>query len=403
MDESSKVYVGLDVHKDTIAIAQAAPGRDPARLMGEIAHDVNRLIRKLQPLGDPAGVRIVYEAGPTGYGLQRKLRELGYACEIIAPSLIPKRAGDRVKTDRRDCLRLAELSRAGELKAIWIPDPADEAIRELSRAREDAVTARTRARHQLRGFLLRHDIRYPGKTAWTKTFGRWLATLSFEAPGSQIAFTEYCLAVQSCDARVERLSLSLLQAIQGWRFEKVVRALCALRGIDAVSAIGLVAEIGDIARFDHPRKLMGYLGLVPSERSSGERVNRGPITKSGNAQTADRGGLVLSIQTQGGLPGAAQAGGSARVRARHRVEGAAAIDRALRQAARARRHAQQGLRGRRTGTCRLCLGRGPQRLRRALENSKRRSLNHENQQIDPAMRRGPRQEEPSSLLFRHST
>ena len=283
MDESSKVYVGLDVHKDTIAIAQAAPGRDPARLMGEIAHDVNRLIRKLQPLGDPAGVHIVYEAGPTGYGLQRKLRELGYACEIIAPSLIPKRAGDRVKTDRRDCLRLAELSRAGELKAIWIPDPADEAIRELSRAREDAVTARTRARHQLRGFLLRHDIRYPGKTAWTKTFGRWLATLSFEAPGSQIAFTEYCLAVQSCDARVERLSLSLLQAIQGWRFEEVVRALCALRGIDAVSAIGLVAEIGDIARFDHPRKLMGYLGLVPSERSSGERVNRGPITKSGNA------------------------------------------------------------------------------------------------------------------------
>ena len=283
MDESSKVYVGLDVHKDTIAIAQAAPGRDPARLMGEIAHDVNRLIRKLQPLGDPAGVHIVYEAGPTGYGLQRKLRELGYACEIIAPSLIPKRAGDRVKTDRRDCLRLAELSRAGELKAIWIPDPADEAIRELSRAREDAVTARTRARHQLRGFLLRHDIRYPGKTAWTKTFGRWLATLSFDAPGSQIAFTEYCLAVQSCDARVERLSLSLLQAIQGWRFEEVVRALCALRGIDAVSGIGLVAEIGDIARFDHPRKLMGYLGLVPSERSSGERVNRGPITKSGNA------------------------------------------------------------------------------------------------------------------------
>ena len=282
MDESSKVYVGLDVHKDTIAIAQAAPGRDPARLMGEIAHDVNRLIRKLQPLGDPAGVHIVYEAGPTGYGLQSELRELGHACEIIAPSLIPRRAGDRVKTDRRDCLRLAELSRAGELKAIWIPDPADEAIRELSRAREDAVTARTRARHQLRGFLLRHDIRYPGKTAWTKTFGHWLATLRFEAAGSQIAFTEYCLAVQACDARVQRLSLSLLQAIQGWRFEGVVKALCALRGIDAVSAIGLVAEIGDIARFDHPRKLMGYLGLVLSERSSGERVNRAPITKSGN-------------------------------------------------------------------------------------------------------------------------
>ena len=123
MGESNKVCVGLDVHKDTIAIAQAAPGRDPARLMDEIAHDVNRLIRKPQPLGDPAGVHIVYEAGPTGYGLQRKLRELGYAFEIIALSLIPKRAGDRVNNDRRDCLRLAELPRAGELKAIWIPDP----------------------------------------------------------------------------------------------------------------------------------------------------------------------------------------------------------------------------------------------------------------------------------------
>ena len=257
MNEGTKVYVGLDVHKESIAIAQDAPGWGPARLVGEIWHGVNRLIKRL-----PA---------------------LGYACEIIAPSLTPRLAGDRVKTDRRDCLRLAELSRAGELKAIWIPDLADEAIRELSRAREDAVTARTRARHQLRGFLLRHAIRYPGKTAWTKTFGRWLRTLNFEAAGSQIAFTEYCLALQACDARVERLSLSLVQAIQGWRFEGVVRALCALRGIDVVSAVGLVAEIGDIARFDHPRKLMGYLGLVPSEHSSGERINRGPITKSGNA------------------------------------------------------------------------------------------------------------------------
>ena len=283
MNEDTKVYVGLDVHKESIAIVQAAPGRGPARLVGEIGHDVNRLIKRLQALGEPEDVHIVYEAGPTGYGLQRKLQALGYACEIIAPSLIPRRAGERGKTDRRDCLRLAELSRAGELRAIWIPDPADEAIRELSRAREDAVTARTRTRHQLRGFLLRHAIRYPGKTAWTKMFGRWLGTLNFEAASSQIAFTEYCLALQACDARVERLSQSLVQAIQGWRFEGVVRALCALRGIDVVSAVGLVAEIGDIARFDHPRKLMGYLGLVPSKHSSGERINRGPITKSGNA------------------------------------------------------------------------------------------------------------------------
>ncbi len=284
MNEGTKVDVGLDVHKESIAaIAQAAPGRGPARLVGEIGHDVSRLIKRLQALVQPDDVHIVDEAGPTGYGLQRKLQALGYACEIVAPSLIPRRAGERVKTDRRDCLREAELSRAGELKAIWIPDPADAAIRELSRAREDAVNARTRARHQRHRFLLRHDLRVAGKTAWTKAVGRCLGTLSFEAIGSQIAFTECCLAVQACDARVDRLSLSLVQAIQGWRREGVVRALCALRGIDGVSAVGLVAEIADIARFDHPHKLMGSLGLVPSEHSSGERVSRGPITKSGNA------------------------------------------------------------------------------------------------------------------------
>jgi transposase len=283
MEEISKLYVGLDVHKDSITIALARPGREPAQLLAEIAHDVSRLLKSLARLGDPAQIHVVYEAGPTGYGLQRKLQAAGYYCEIIAPSLIPRRPGQRVKTDRRDSIRLAELSRAGELKPIWIPDPDDEAVRELSRAREDAVNARTRARHQLRGFLLRHDIRYAGKTAWTKTFYRWLGTLKFDAPARQIAFTEYHLAVQACDERVARLSGSLLQSITGWRFENVAKALCALRGIDVVSAVGLVAEIGDIARFDHPRKLMGYLGLVPSEHSSGDRISRGPITKSGNA------------------------------------------------------------------------------------------------------------------------
>lgn len=282
MDKGIKIWVGLDVHKESIAIAEAHQGREAAQFVGEIAHDLNKLLKRLGALGQPEQIHVVYEAGPTGYGLQRSLSERGYTCEIIAPSLIPKLAGCRVKTDRRDCLRLAQLSRAGELQPIWIPAAEDQAIRDLSRAREDAVEARTRARHQLRGFLLRHDVRYPGKTAWTKSYYLWLGKIKFEAAAQQIAMTEYALAVQACDERVARMSQALLTAIEGWRFEPVVKALRALRGIDSVSAIGLVAEIGDIARFDHPRKLMGYLGLVPSEHSSGERVNKGPITKAGN-------------------------------------------------------------------------------------------------------------------------
>lgn len=283
MDERIKFFVGLDVHKNTIAVAVAEAGRTPAQLVGSIAHDVPRLLKRLARYGEPAQVEVVYEAGPTGYGLQRALAKRGYRCQVIAPSLIPKRAGDRVKTDRRDSVRLAELARAGELRAVWIPDPADESIRDLARAREDAVNTRTQMRQQLKAFLLRHDVRYPHKTSWSKTFYRWLATLNFGATGAQTAFTEYWQAVISADERVARLTVALIASIVGWRFELVVQALTALRGIDQVSAIGLVAEIGDIDRFAHPRQLMAYLGLVPSEHSSGERVARGSITKTGNA------------------------------------------------------------------------------------------------------------------------
>jgi transposase len=282
MDEGIKVFVGLDVHKDSIAIAAAEAGRSAARLVGQITHDVPKVIKTLARLGEPGALHVVYEAGPTGYGLQRALAAKGYRCEVIAPSLIPRRAGDRIKTDGRDCRRLAELARAGELRAVWIPDAGDEAIRDLSRAREDTVDARTQARHQLKAFLLRHGIRYSGKTAWTKSFYRWLGELSFGDASSQTAFTEYHLAVQAADQRLQRLTTALTASVAGWRFEPVVQALRALRGIDAVSAIGLVAEIGDIARFDHPRKLMAYLGLVPSEQSSGDRVRKGSITKTGN-------------------------------------------------------------------------------------------------------------------------
>jgi transposase len=283
MEEISKGHIGLDVHKDSISVGLAEAGRAPGRVIGKIAHDVNKLVKLLNKLGEPQQLHLVYEAGPTGYGLQRELSARGYTCEVIAPSRMPRRPGDRVKTDGRDCVQLAECSRAGQLSTVWVPEPGDEAIRDLARAREDAVNSRTQARHQLKGFLLRHGVRYTGKRSWTKIYYRWLAGLSFEAQARQTAFTEYWLAVQAADERVQRLTVALEASVVGWRFEAVVAALRALRGVDSVTAIGLVAEIGDLARFDHPRKLMGYLGLVPSEHSSGDRISRGSITKVGNA------------------------------------------------------------------------------------------------------------------------
>ena len=283
MEERSKFHVGLDVHKDSISVAVAEPGRSAGRLIGKVMHDVPKLLKVLTRIGTAEQLHLVYEAGPTGFGLQRALAAKGYACEVIAPSQIPRRPGDRVKTDGRDSVQLAECSRAGQLSAVWIPDPEDEAIRDLSRAREDAVNSRVRARHQLKGFLLRHDIRYTGKTSWCGAYYRWLATLNFGVGAAQTAFTEYWHAVKSADDRVERLTKALVASTMDWRFEPVVSALQALRGVAAITAIGLVAEIGDLERFAHPRKLMGYLGLVPSEHSSGERTSRGSITKTGNA------------------------------------------------------------------------------------------------------------------------
>lgn len=283
MGKGIRTYVGLDVHKDSIAVGTAEAGGGSGRFVGSLRHDVVHLRKLFERLGGRDALKIVYEAGPTGYGLQRALVSDGYQCEVIAPSLIPKRPGDRVKTDRRDGVRLAELARAGELKPIWVPQAEDEAIRDLARAREDAVNARTQARHQLKGFLLRNGLRYPARTAWSRSFYRWLGTVSFQHIAAQTSFAEYRLAVEAAEQRVGRLSEALESSIAGWRFESVVAALRALRGIDTVSAIGLVAEIGDIGRFAHPRQLMGYLGLVPSESSSGDRVRKGPITKTGNA------------------------------------------------------------------------------------------------------------------------
>jgi transposase len=283
VDERINFFVGLDAHKDSTSIAACEAGREAARFVGTIGPDVHALLRLLGKAGDPAQVSVVYEAGPTGYGLYRELSRRGYRCQIVAPSLIPRRPGERVKNDRRDCGRLAELSRAGELKPIWVPDEAHEAMRNLWRAREDAVGMRLKARQQLKAFLLRHARRYPGKTSWTKSHECWIAGLHFEHQGDRIALAEYQLSAQAAEQRVQRLTNALSETVKGWRFEPVVAALRALRGIDTVGAIGLVSEIGDIGRFSSARQLMGYLGLVPSEHSSGNSIHRGSITKTGNA------------------------------------------------------------------------------------------------------------------------
>jgi transposase len=283
MDQDIKVFVGLDVHKESISISVCEAGREASQFRGTIRHDVPALLKVLRKLGTPATQLVAYEAGPTGYGLYRSLLQEGYACQVVAPSLIPQRPGDRIKTDRRDSARLAELLRAGALKAIWVPDVEHEALRNLWRAREDALQMRLKARQQLKAFLLRQGRIYAGKTSWNKTHARWLADQSFEHAGDQLAFTEYVLAAQGADERLARLDQALVQSTRGWRFEPVVSALRTLRGINTVSAIGLIAEIGDIQRFAHPRHLMSYLGLVPSERSSGNTVRRGSITKTGNA------------------------------------------------------------------------------------------------------------------------
>jgi transposase len=208
---------------------------------------------------------------------------LGYHCEVVAPSSIPKRSGDRVKTDRRDALLLARLARAGELSAVRVPDAVDEALRDLVRAREDAIREQRNARHRLKALLLRNGIVYAGHTAWTAAHLRWLATLTLPHPTQQIAFQEYLHATSDATARAARLEQSLRDALPGWSLAPMVAALQALRGVSVIVAVTLVAEIQQFHRFANPRQLMAYLGLVPSEDSSGPRRRLGAITKAGNA------------------------------------------------------------------------------------------------------------------------
>ena len=282
MDEIITGFVGLDAHAESTAVGFAEAGRAAPRFIGTVGPKLAELTKALGKLGAPGTLLVVYEAGPCGYGLARELLALGYHCEVVAPSRIPKKPGERIKTDRRDALKLASLARAGELTAVTIPDERDEAIRDLSRARVDAVRARLKARQQLQALLLRHGRRYNGNTAWTAAHERYLADIAFAHPAQDIAFTEYRQAVGECDTRVRRLGEALAHEVESWRMQPVVGAVMTLRGLDLVAATTVVAELGDLRRFARPRELMGYLGLVPSEHTTGSKRRLGAITKTGN-------------------------------------------------------------------------------------------------------------------------
>jgi transposase len=282
--DHSEAFIGLDTSKLRNAVAIAEGGRTgEVRFLGEVdntAAATGKLVRKLA--GRYERLTFCYEAGPTGYGLYRQIKGLGQACMVVAPSLIPKRPGDRVKTNRRDALGLAKQLRAGELTAVWVPDPRHEAMRDLTRARGAAVEDLRSKRQQVSSFLLRLGLHYGGKKTWTKTHMSWLASQKLEHAEQRIAFEEMLLAVRQAQERIARLEGAIRTAVPDWWLAEVVAALMAMRGIDMISATAFLAEIGDLSRFRTPRELMAYLGLVPSEHSTGDTVRRGGITKTGN-------------------------------------------------------------------------------------------------------------------------
>jgi len=279
--ERYALYVGLDVHKETIAVAVAEPGRGEARYVGEIANTpkaVKKLVDRLA--GEVSGELMLfcYEAGPCGYGLYRQLLDLGQACEVVAAP-----SSGRIKTDRRDAMGLARLLRAGELRRVWVPDEEQEAMRDLSRCRSDFKGQEQKARQQLNAFVLRRGHHWPrGKSRWTQAHYNWLESLKFEQPAQQVVLQEYVEAVRAATVRVAQITEQLMAAIRQWKLGPVVDSLVALRGIDKIAAVTILAELGDISRFGSPTQLMGYLGLVPGEHSSGRRRRQGSITCAGN-------------------------------------------------------------------------------------------------------------------------
>jgi transposase len=280
-------YVGLDVHAQSISIAVAEGGRDgEVRSVGKVANTPEAVRKAIKKLGPVEKLAVCYEAGPCGYVLYWQLTQLGVKCEVVAPTLVPTKSGDRVKTDRRDAEKLARCYRSGDLTAVWVPDAAHEALRDLVRAREGAKENQRRARQQLRHFLLRHGRQGPpGTRPWTGKYEAWLKSVRFEEPALEATLADYVNEVRHARDRVERLERAIDTAVEAAppRAKAVIEALQALRGIAKVSAVTLVAELGSLKRFAHPRQLMGYAGVVSREDSTGTRIRRGGITKTGNA------------------------------------------------------------------------------------------------------------------------
>lgn len=286
MAQSTPLFVGLDVHKDSIAVAHASgQSADPPVFVGAIGPrqaDLDKLIRRLEAK-TPALV-FAYEAGPCGYGLQRYLTGRGFSCDVVAPSLIPKKPGDKIKTDRRDAVDLARLLRSGDLTRVYVPTVEDEAIRDLCRARDAARLTLKNAKLRLKAFLLRLGRAYEGRADWNAAHRRYLAKVVCPTPAQQIVFQESVRAVDEQVDRVQRLEAELLERAPVWRLYPVVQALQALRGVQWLVALTVVAELGDLRRFDNPRQLGAFVGLIPSEDSSGPRRRLGAITKTGNGR-----------------------------------------------------------------------------------------------------------------------
>jgi transposase len=278
-------FIGLDVHAETIAVAVAEPHGD-VRSLGVIPNRPESIRKLVKKLGPPARLRVCYEAGPTGYVVYWQLTALEVACQVVAPTLVPVKAGDRVKTDRRDALKLARSYRAGDLTAVWVPDAAHEALRDLVRAREAAKKDQLRARHRLGKFLLRQGRRPSNPMpAWTQRHLTWVKTVHFAHAAQEATLLDYLHEVEHVAVRIARLEHAIDEAVKTApeRMRAVIEALQALRGIALVSAATIMSEVGELSRFTKPRQLMGYSGAVASEDSSGPRTRRGGITKAGNA------------------------------------------------------------------------------------------------------------------------
>jgi len=286
MAQPTPLFVGLDVHKDSIAVAHAqGQSADPPVFVGAIGpkqSDLDKLIRRLQ--GKTPELVFAYEAGPCGYGLHRYLTGQGFTCQVVAPSLIPKKPGDKVKTDRRDAVDLARLLRSGDLTRVYVPTVEDEALRDLCRARDAARLTLKNAKLRLKAFLLRLGLNYVGRADWNDAHRRYLAKVVCPTPTQQIVFQESVRAVDEQVDRMHRLEAELLERAPAWRLYPVVQALQALRGVQFLVALTVVAELGDLTRFDSPRQLAAFVGLVPSEYSTGPSRRLGAITKTGNGR-----------------------------------------------------------------------------------------------------------------------